>query len=675
MFIMANPVLTEIQKLRDEINHHNYLYYVLNQPSIADAEYDRLFKRLVELEKTYPQFSAPDSPTQRVGAPVENLGRTVLHDMPMLSLDNAFTEEEVLEFDQRVRKVIPGEAVEYVVEPKYDGVSASLIYENGLLIQGATRGDGVRGEDVTANLRTIQTIPLKLRSRGNSEEPFPPRVDIRGEVLMTRGVFKQINQAQAKNGLPLFANPRNAASGSLRQLDPAVTVKRRLHFFAWGVGKVEGSQFRTQMEILKQLKAWGFKTSPEITLSSSIQSAIQRQHEIGTKRREMDFEIDGVVLKVNQIAYHGELGETARHPRWGLAYKFKSAQMTTRIKKIEVQVGRTGILTPVAILEPVQIGGVTVSRATLHTEGEVFEKNIMEGDTVFIERAGDVIPEVVKAVVERRTGSETPFQMPRNCPVCGSEVEKEGAYSYCINLSCPAQIQGKIVHLASRKGFEITGLGEKKAEQLFKNGLLKDLADVFYLKKENLVGLPGWEEKSAQNLIDEIEKAKKVSFIRFLYSLSIRGVGSSVSKLLSHHYDSLDSLEKATVEELTAIHGVGPEIADNIVHFFGEQRNKKTISLILKGGVKVRYEPVQKGGVWKGKKMVITGTFKSFSREELTERIEKEGGSAASSVSSKTDFVVAGENPGSKLARAKELGVKILTEEEFLEMERGENPY
>lgn len=668
-----DPILKEIKALREQINHHNYLYYILNQPSISDAEYDRFFKQLVELEKKYPEFLAPDSPTQRVGAPLESLGKTVLHDLPMLSLDNAFSEEEALEFDKRVRKVIQREEIEYVVEPKYDGVSSSLVYENGLFTRGSTRGDGFRGEDITGNLRTIQTIPLRLRKMPGlegSDAPFPRHIEIRGEVLIPKEVFKEINRIQAENGLPIFANPRNSASGSLRQLDPAITARRNLHFYAWGTGKVEGARFHSQIGLLNQLKEWGFRVSPEMTLCPSIEAAVQKHHQIETGRKEMTFDIDGVVIKVNKIDDQQKLGETARHPRWGLAYKFKPMQMTTRILKIEVQVGRTGILTPVAILEPVEIGGVTVSRATLHTEGEMLEKNVLVGDTVFVERAGDVIPEVIKPVVEKRTGQETPFHMPLECPVCHAAVEKEGAYLFCINLSCPAQIQGKIVHLCSRKGFDIAGLGKKKVDQLYENGLLKNLSDIFYLKskKDELVRLPGWEEKSTQNLIEQIEKSKRISFSRFLYSLSIRGIGSSVGKILSQHFGSLDRLENGAQEELTGIFGIGPELANNIVHFFYEERNRETIARILKAGVQIEYEAVPVKGIWAGKKVVITGTFKSHSREELTEKIEKEGGEVTSSVSSKTHFILAGENPGSKLDKARALEVRVLSEEEFLEM-------
>jgi DNA ligase (NAD+) len=499
---------------------------------------------------------------------------------------------------------------------------------------------------------------------------MPSKIEVRGEVLITKEAFKMINHNQAEDHLPLFANPRNAASGSLRQLDPSVTARRKLHFYAWGVGIVEGIQLKSQFEILHQLQQWGFKISSDIVLCRSIEEVIRRHHQMEEKRKGMPFEIDGVVIKVNQIAYHRELGDTARHPRWGMAYKFKPMQMTTRILQIDVQVGRTGILTPVAILEPVEIGGVTVSRATLHTEGEMVEKNILVGDTVFVERAGDVIPEVVSPVIERRTGNETPFHMPKQCPVCGSTVEKEGAYLFCINLSCPAQIQGKIVHLCSRKGFDISGLGKKRVDQLYEKGLLKDVSDVFYLRKEPLVELPGWEEKSGQNLIDQIQRAKRVSFARFLYSLSIIGVGSTVSKLLSQHFASIEELKTSSLETLTSIHGIGPELGTNIIHFFSEKRNQRTLDAILNSGVHIEYQPVKSKGVWSGKKIVITGTFKSFSREALTERIENEGGAVTSSVSAKTDYLIAGDEPGSKLDKAKELGVKVYSEEEFLKKEK-----
>ena len=659
----------EIESLRNEINRHNYLYYVASQPVISDAEYDRLYRRLVDLEKAYPDLKCADSPTQRIGAPLPAFGKAITHGEPMMSLENAFTESEVQSFDLRVRKLAGVDQIEYLVEPKYDGVSASLIYEQGLFLLGATRGDGVRGEDITANIRTIPTVPLRLGVPGEEVEenkPLPSRIEIRGEVLISKEDFREINRIQASEGLPLFANPRNAASGALRQLDPAVASKRRLSFYGWGVGKVEGMPFRSQSETLQQLKRWGFRISREISKCQSIEEAIDRHHRMEKDRREIDFEIDGAVIKVNRTDYQEKLGATARHPRWGLAYKFKPLQMTTRILRIDVQTGRTGILTPVAILEPVDIGGVTVSRATLHTEGELAEKELLIGDTVFIERAGDVIPEVIKPVTEKRTGRERAFVMPDNCPACGSSVEKKGAYLYCINLLCPAQAQGKIVHLCSRKGFDIQGLGKKKADQLLAAGLLKEASDVFYLEKKRLAALPGWNEKSSQNLIDQIEKAKKVPFARLIYALSILDVGSTGSRTLAAHFRSLEELQKSSLEDLTRIRGIGPEIGSSIVRFFGEERNRKAIARILASGIQIEYPPARSKGGWEGKRIVITGTFRSFTREQLSQWIEENGGTVSSSVSPKTDYLFAGEDPGSKLGRAEKLEIPLLKEEEIL---------
>ena len=657
-------------ELRREIDRHNYNYYVLNQPTVSDAEYDRLFQELAALETRHPEWITPDSPTRRVGAPLESFGRTVKHEQPMLSLENAFLEEEAREFDKRVQKGAGEGKAAYLVEPKYDGISASLTYLDGILTLGATRGDGVHGEDVTANIRTIPTVPLKL----GEKSPYPPRIEIRGEVLIPRKLFREINHLQEESGLPMFANPRNAASGSLRQLDPAVTAKRKLRFYAWGIGNHDGLACETQKEIIHQLQEWGFVTSPDIKLCNSIDSAILRHHWMEAHRAEIEYEIDGAVLKVNRLAFQRELGGTARHPRWALAYKFKPSQETTRVLSIDVQVGRTGILTPVANLEPVEIGGVTVSRATLHTEGELAAKGILIGDTVFVERAGDVIPEIIKPVIEKRTGEEKPFRMPDQCPACGSGVQREGAHLYCLNLSCPAQVRGRIIHFASRNGFDIAGLGTKRVDQLYAAGLLGDLSDIFYLKEESLINLPGWEEKSVSNLVAQIDRAREISFDRFLFGLSIHGVGASVAKLLARRFSSLEDLQSASVETLTEIHGIGPELAGSIVHFFTEKKNCQTISRLRNrnGGVNIRYENAEETGAtfFRGKKVALTGTFQEFSREALTRRIESLGGTVTSSVSKNTDFVIAGEAPGSKLERAISLGVQVLSEEEFLLKEK-----
>ncbi|HVY55434.1 MAG TPA: NAD-dependent DNA ligase LigA, partial [Thermodesulfobacteriota bacterium] len=518
----------KIEKLSRELEYHNYLYYVKNAPEISDYEFDSMLNELKELESEYPDLVKPDSPTQRVGGWVAEGFAPVNHIVPMMSIDNISNIDGAYEFDKRVKRLlgIDGD-IEYVAEPKFDGVSASLTYDGGLLTKGATRGNGLVGEDVTNNLKTIKTIPLKLKGK----KTVPRLIEIRGEVLYPIEAFRKLNRELAEEGEPLFANPRNAASGAIRQLDSSITASRPLTFYGWGVGEVRGMEIKTEWDLVESLREWGFKIEDHMMTCANIGEAISYQKEMESARDSLPYEADGIVIKVNRRDYQKELGTTAKHPRWNIAYKFKPRQGTTRINDIIVQVGRVGLLTPVADLEPVSIGGITIKRASLHTDDIIKAKDLRIGDTVLVERAGDVIPEVVMPITEKRTGKEKVFRMPEKCPVCGTSVEKEGAYFYCPNLSCPAQLKGRIIHMASRRAFDIEGLGEKIVEQLMVKELVKDMADIFYLRKEDLEPLERFAEKSASNLEAEIEKSKKVPFDRFINALSIRHVGERVAQI------------------------------------------------------------------------------------------------------------------------------------------------
>jgi DNA ligase (NAD+) len=668
-----------IEELRREIERHDYLYYLKDNPEISDAEYDALMEELKGLEALYPDLVTPDSPTQRVSGSVAEGFKAVPHRVPMMSIDNILTEEEAFEFDKRVKRFLGvTEDIEYTSEPKFDGVSVSLTYEQGWLTQGATRGDGKVGEDVTANIRTIKAIPLRLKNGSK----IPQLIEIRGEVIIPIESFKKLNRELANAGdimdstgspqvgstgsLQVFANPRNAAAGSLRQLDSSITAKRPLDFYPWGVGGVIGYEFKTEWEVVTRLRKYGFKVEKRIMHCKNINEAISYHHEMESIRDGLPYETDGIVIKVDRKDYQRELGTTAKHPRWSIAYKFKARQATTKIREITVQVGRMGLLTPVAELDPVKIGGITVSRATLHTEDIIREKDIRIGDTVLVERAGDVIPEVVKPIVERRTGDEKPFEMPSICPSCGTPVEKEGSYYYCPNLSCPAQLKGRIIHLASRRAFDIEGLGEKVVEQLISEGLIQDAADIFYLKKEDLIGLERFADKSASNLEEQINRSKKVPFDRFIYALSIRHAGERLAQVIAENFPSLEALMEASEESLMEIPGVGPEIAGSIVTFFREEKNRKTIEKMVSGGVEIQYKPsAKKGDKFKGQTFVFTGALQSLTRDEAKRLVEEQGGRVSSSVTKKTTFVVAGEDPGSKLDTAKSLGISVIDEEEF----------
>jgi DNA ligase (NAD+) len=658
--------IKRINELRSEIDRQNYLYYVENNPEISDAEFDKLMEELKSLESLYPELIAPDSPTHRIGGYVAEGFKSVAHIIPMMSIDNVTDDKGAYEFDKRVKKIVEILShIEYVVEPKFDGVSASLRYEDGILSQAATRGDGKVGEDITVNIKTIKSIPLRLKSNNG----IPERLEVRGEVVINKESFKKLNRELAKEGEPVFANPRNAAAGSLRQLDSGITARRPLDFHFWGLGEVVGYEFKTEWEIINKIRDWGFRSEKHFRLSGDIDEAISYRYEMESMRDDLPYEADGIVIKVNERRHQRELGTTAKFPRWAIAYKFKPRQATTKIRDIIVQVGRMGLITPLAKVEPVKIGGVTIRNASLHTEDIVRQKDARIGDTVLIERAGDVIPQIVKAIAEKRTGEEKVFYMPKDCPSCRTRVEKDGAYYYCPNLSCPAQLQGRIEHLASRKAFDIRGLGEKIVIQLMKEGLIKDLADVFYLKKGDLIGLERFAEKSASNLVEEIEKNKKITFNRFILALSVRHVGERLAQILADNFNSLDDLMESTEETLIEVPTVGPEVAKSIVNFFGERKNRETINNIFASGVRIEYTPaVKKGNRLAGLTFVLTGTLEDFTRDEARKLIEQEGGSVTSSVSKKTSYVIVGKEPGSKLESAKSLGIDTIDEDEFKRM-------
>ncbi|MCD6541986.1 MAG: NAD-dependent DNA ligase LigA [Thermoplasmata archaeon] len=653
-----------IEELRKLIRHHDYLYYVLNKPEISDAEYDKLMRELQQLEEMYPEFITPDSPTQRVGAPPAEEFKTVAHLKPMLSLDNAFNEEEMRRFDERIKRELGKEEVAYVAEPKLDGLSVELVYENGVFTRGSTRGDGYNGEDVTENLKTIRAVPLRLRE---GKYGIPRLLAVRGEVIMHIHDFEELNKKLIERGEEPLANPRNAAAGSLRRLDPKETAERPLDIFFYEIMVVEGLKINTQWEALEHLREWGLKTNPLVKRCKNIDEVIEYYNEMKEKREQLSYEIDGIVVKVDNLEDQEKLGIKARSPRWAIAYKFPPREKITQVMDIIVQVGRTGTLTPVALLKPVDVSGVTVSRATLHNFDYIREKDVRIGDWVKVIRAGDVIPEVVEVIKEKRTGKEKIFQMPDKCPVCGSHVVREGAYYRCTGgLSCPAQLKRSIAHYASKGAMDIEGLGPKIVDLLVDKGLVKRISDLYKLTIPDLLRLPGFALKSAKNLIESIEKSKERSLDRFIYALGIPNVGEHMAKVLAERFKTLDNLMNAREIELLAVPEVGPETARSIVDFFREPKNREEIQRLKELGVKATFEKMEKKeGILKGKVFVFTGALKSFTREEAKRIVEELGGRAVSNVSRNVDYVVVGENPGSKYERAKQLGLKIINEEEF----------
>jgi DNA ligase (NAD+) len=658
-----------IQELRKLLHYHNYRYYVLDDPEISDAQYDRLLRELEDLETRHPELITPDSPTQRVGAQPISRFKTVAHSIPMLSLENGFNFEEVLEFDRRIKRFLKNEQeIDYTAEPKMDGLAIELIYEEGILVQSSTRGDGFMGEDVTLNVRTIHAIPLRLLEAKVSS---PNRLEVRGEAYMKLDDFKEYNRRREQQGETPFANPRNAAAGSLRQLDPKITAERPLHFFAYGLGLVTGQTFSSQWEVLQTLPSWGLPVNPQARLCPGIKKGLEFCEEIEALRHTLPYEIDGVVLKVNSFALQERLGIKSRSPRWALAYKFQPSQETTQILNIEVQVGRTGTLTPVAHLKPVMIGGVEVSRATLHNQDEIERKDIRIGDTVVIQRAGEVIPEVVKVITSVRKGVEKSFAMPKECPVCRSPVVRlpgEAAHR-CTNPNCPAQIKESIRHFASKGAMDIEGMGEKLINQLVDKGLIHDYGDLYTLSKNTLASLERLAEKSSYNLTQALERSKQTTLGRFIYALGIRHVGEHLSGLLAGQFGSSDVLMDVSEEELLSIREVGPRVARSIRTFFENPQNRKTIEKILAAGVKIKKE--EKAGGPKpltGRTFVLTGRLEGLTRDQAKERIEALGGKTADQVSGKVDTLVVGEDPGSKLNKARELKIATLTEKEFLQL-------
>jgi len=663
----AQAAREAVEQLRQQIHYHNYRYHILDDPEITDAEYDQRMRQLQELEQQFPELITPDSPTQRVGAqPVEEFG-TILHSVPMLSLDNAFTPQEVREFDERVKRLLgTTDAIAYVAELKVDGVAVELVYQDGVLIQGSTRGDGIRGEDVTENLRTVRTIPLRLLARGH--DSLPHRLEVRGEVYMTLIHFQRLNASRAEEGRPTFANPRNAAAGSLRQLDPRITAGRPLDIFCYGLGQVEGVTFTTHWDMLQRLASWGLKVNPHVERCVGIEAVLAYYERMQQQREDLPYEIDGVVIKVNSLEWQQALGVRSRSPRWAVAWKFEPKQALTRVKSIALQVGRTGALTPVALLEPVRVAGVEVSRASLHNPDEIARKDVREGDWVMVQRAGDVIPEIVEVLKERRTGQEQPFQMPTHCPICGSDVVRleDEAVPRCVGLACPAQLKETIIHLAAKGAMDIDGLGEKTVDQLVERGLVKDIADLYYVTKADLLTLERLAEKSANNLLAAIERSRRTTLPRLMYALGIRHVGEHVTQVLSQHYPRLDELEKASYEDLRGIREIGPRIAQSLVGFFHDPGNQAVLEKLQRGGVQiVAIAPQAADQSLRGKSFVFTGALQSLTREEARRRVEAHGGRVTSTVSRQTSYVVAGEETGAKLDRARELGVTVLSEAEF----------
>jgi DNA ligase (NAD+) len=659
-------VKKEMEELREKLGYHEYRYYVLDDPEISDAAYDRLMERLKELEAAHPELVTPDSPTVRVGGTPREGFSTVKHARAMLSLDNAFSYDALRDWDRRVREGSGQEKIEYIAEHKFDGLSISLQYENGVLARGVTRGDGTTGEDVTPNVKTIRSIPLRVGAGTLKKIKLRADFEVRGEVLMTRKAFDALNRQQEESGGKIYVNARNSAAGSVRVLDPAITAARRLDFFAYYLfvdGKVPFGKHSESLQALMQLR---FRASDDWKLCTGIEAVVAYCEDWDAKREKLPYEIDGVVVKVNAISIQNELGYTARAPRWAIAFKYPARQETTAVNDIIVNVGRTGTLTPVAMLEPVQVGGVTVSRSTLHNMDEIERLGLQIGDTVLIERAGEVIPHVLKVVKPGK--NRKPFRMPKHCPECGSTIHKDedGVAYRCVNAACPAKRKESLLHYASRHAMNIDGLGEKIVDQLVDKGMVKDVADLYALKLDDVAALERRAEKSAQNLLDEIEASKRNSLARLIYALGMRFVGERTGQLLAEHFSSLEELAEAKEEALVEVPEVGPKVAASIAEFFSEPANQKLVKKLYKAGVRPTAEKREvKSNKFEGKSFVFTGGLANRSREEAGEIVQQHGGKVSSSVSKKTDYVVVGTDPGSKYEKAKELGVTILSEAEF----------
>jgi DNA ligase (NAD+) len=667
---VSDELLQKVRKLRSEIEFHNVRYYQLDAPLISDAEYDRLMAELIAIEREHPELITPDSPTQRVGAPPVKEFAAVTHEVPMLSLENAFSEDDIFAFDRRIHERLQtSAAVDYVAEPKLDGLAVSLLYEDGILIRGATRGDGYVGEDVTHNVRVVRSIPLRLQGSG-----FPAHFEVRGEVFMPKNGFLELNERQRKAGEKLFANPRNAAAGSLRQLDPRVTASRRLSFCAYGFGIFPPQRLpETHFELMQAFQKWGLPISPELRVVTGVEGCLAYYRSLALRRSSLPYDIDGVVYKVSNLRLQERLGFVSRAPRWAIAHKFPPEETMTRVVGIGVQVGRTGALTPVARLDPVSVGGVTITSATLHNADEVKRKDVRVGDTVIVRRAGDVIPEVVRVVPELRPPGAKPFRMPEHCPECGAAVESAPgeALARCSGgLFCPAQHKESIKHFASRRAMDIEGLGDRLVDQLVEKKLVATVADLYRLRAEEVSGLERMGKKSAANLLAAIERSKRTTLARFLFALGIRDVGEVTARALAEHFDSLDALMSASEEELMQIPDVGPVVAHHIHLFFQQPHNREVIRQLLERGItwETRPSAAPTDEPLKGLVFVITGTLAGMTRSEAQERLERLGAKCSSSVSKKTSYVVAGSDPGTKLEKARQLGIPVLNEIEFLAM-------
>ena len=656
----------EIEHLREEVRRHEYLYYVLDEPEISDAKFDRMMNQLKDLEAEHRDLLTPDSPTQRVGGEPREGFQTVRHKTPMVSLDNAFSFDELRAFDRRVRELAGREKIEYIGEHKFDGLSMSLLYEKGLLVRGVTRGDGTTGEDVTPNVKTIRSIPLRVDAALLKKAGLPASFEVRGEAMMTRKAFEELNEQQEEQGGKIFANARSAAAGAVRVLDPKITAARKLDFFAYYLFVDGRVPKKRHSEVLEALATLRFRASEDWELCHGIEEVEKYINKWESKREKLAYEIDGIVIKVNETGLQNELGFTAKAPRWAIAYKYPAHQETTVVNEIKVQVGRTGVLTPVAHLEPVQVGGVTVSRSTLHNMDEIERLGLHAGDTVLIERAGEVIPHVLKVVKHGK--EEKKFRMPERCPECGTRIHhEEGEVPYrCVNVSCPARRRESLLHFAGRHAMNIDGLGDKLVDQLVEKGLVKDYAELYHLRLDDVAGLERMAEKSAQNLLDEIAASKKNSLDRLIYALGIRFVGERTAQLLANHFGSMEKLAEASEEELKEVAEVGPKVAEGILEFFSEPANRKLIERLRAAGVNMKAErQAPRDTKFAGMTFVFTGTLAHRSREDAEALVASHGGKAGSSVSKKTTYVVVGADPGSKYDKAKSLGVKILDESQF----------
>ncbi len=673
---MSDSVRQEAEKLREQIRHHERKYYVEHAPEITDYEFDMLVKRLEAIEREHPELVTPDSPTQRVGGePLEEFA-IVEHRVPMLSIDNTYSPEELREFDRRVRRGLAATAESasepsYVVELKIDGVAVSLWYEDGILVQGATRGDGTRGDDITANIRTVRQVPLRLTPR---ERPVPPVLEIRGEVYLPKAEFARINRHREEHGEPLFANPRNAAAGSLKLLDSRETAKRHLAMVAYQIGYFEGAEISTHHEALEMLADCGCAVNPVHEVHDSIDGVLECCQRVQESKHDFPFEIDGMVVKVDRFDQQRALGATAKSPRWAISYKFPPDQAETRLNEISVQVSRAGVLTPVAYFDPVQLAGTTVKRATLHNADEIARKDIREGDTIIVEKAGEIIPQVVRSIHEKRVGTEKRFKMPRKCPACGGPVSRDAdtVFYRCLNPACPAQVKARLRHFASRNAMDIEGLGPAVIDQLVDRGFVKDVADLFDLRKEQLVELDKVADKSAFNLLASINAVKGRELWRLIHGLGIRHVGVTAARTLARRFGSLEALQNASTEALAEIEDIGPVMAEAITQFFADSRNQTLLKRLCDAGLNTKEEeapsPAPAESPFEGKTVVLTGKLERFTRRDAQSIIERLGGKCTSSVSRKTDYVIAGTDPGSKLTRAQDLGITILTESEFLAM-------